>query len=147
MYIYIASDHAGINLKEGLVKYLKEQKYNVNDLGPQSTNAVDYPDYALKVAQSVVKQNNAIGILICGTGFGMAIAANKVKGIRATSIIRSDMAPLARQHNNANIITLSARFNNLEENIKIVDTFLKAQFEGGRHQDRLNKITKIEDEC
>jgi ribose 5-phosphate isomerase B len=142
MKIYIGSDHAGVELKEKIIKHFSKQ-YQFQDEGPFTNDSVDYPDFAFKVANQVIK-NNALGILICGTGFGMSIAANKVKGIRAVSIIRSDMASLAKEHNNANIITLSARFVSFEENVRIINNFLNAKFGGERHQKRLDKITACE---
>jgi ribose 5-phosphate isomerase B len=142
MNIYIASDHSGIKMKSDIIQHFAN-KFNIVDLGPFTNDSVDYPDYAYKTAQEVIK-NKSIGILICGTGFGMVIASNKVKGIRATNIVRSDMASLAKQHNNANIITLSARFVSLEENIKIIDNFINATFDGERHQKRIDKITNYE---
>lgn len=142
MKIYIGSDHAGVELKRQIIEHFKNQ-YEFIDEGPFTNDSVDYPDFAFKVATQVVK-NNAIGILICGTGFGMCIAANKVKGIRAVDIVREDMANLAKEHNNANIITISARFVDFEQNIKIIDNFLNAKFGGERHQKRLDKISQYE---
>jgi ribose 5-phosphate isomerase B len=142
MTIYIGSDHAGFEMKTNVINHF-QNKYKMVDEGPFNNESVDYPDYAFKVAKQVVN-NNAIGILICGTGFGMCIAANKVKGIRAAGIVRSDMASLAREHNNANIITLSARFVSLDENIKIIEAFLNSSFGGERHQRRLDKISNQE---
>jgi ribose 5-phosphate isomerase B len=141
--IYIASDHAGVELKQKILNYFVGSKYTFIDEGPNTTDSVDYPDFAFKVAKQVLI-NNAIGILICGTGFGMCIAANKVKNIRAVSIVRSDMAALAKEHNNANIITISARFVNFDENIRIINNFLNATFGGERHQKRLDKISQQE---
>lgn len=142
MKIYIGSDHAGIDLKSKIIDHFKNQ-YDFIDEGPFTSDSVDYPDFAFKVANKVI-ENNAIGILICGTGFGMCIAANKVKGIRATTIVRSDMASLAKEHNNANIITISARFVDIDENIRIINNFLTATFGGERHQKRLDKISQYE---
>lgn len=142
MKIYIASDHTGIELKKQIINYFSRQ-HELIDEGPNTSDSVDYPDFAYKVAKQVA-DNHAIGVLICGTGFGMCIAANKIKGIRAIDIVRSDMANLAKEHNNANIITLSARFVTHEENIKIVEKFLNANFVGERHQKRLDKISMIE---
>ena len=143
MNIFIGSDHAGIQLKQKILDYFANSKYHFIDQGPNSSESVDYPDFAFKVASQVI-QNNALGILICGTGFGMSIAANKVKGIRAVTIVRSDMASLAKEHNNANIITISARFVSFEKNIKIINNFLNASFGGDRHQKRLDKISHYE---
>ncbi|MDR3330389.1 MAG: ribose 5-phosphate isomerase B [Mycoplasmataceae bacterium] len=144
MKIYIGSDHAGYEMKTQIVNYLKSQSYDLLDMGTMSLDSVDYPDYAFKVGENVVRDSNSVGILICGTGFGMCIAVNKVKGVRATSVVRADMAPLARQHNNANVLCLSARFVSYNENVNIINTFLKTNFEGGRHQKRIDKITEYE---
>lgn len=146
--IYIASDHAGVELKKIVFDFIaKTKKINVVDLGPTTgENSVDYPDFAYKVGKSVQSTPNSFGILICGTGFGMAIAANKVNGIRAVPIVIAKMAPLAIEHNNINVLCLSARFVDESENLKIVELVLDAQFLGERHEDRVNKISKIEKE-
>ena len=150
--IYISSDHAGYQMKKQIIKKLNK-KYNFKDLGPNNGDVpVDYPIYALKVANAVNKIHNAFGILICGTGFGMCIAANKVKGIRAICIHNYKLASLAREHNNCNIVTLSARFNTLKNNIKIINNFISTKFDSNdpknkRHIKRLNLIKKIEEQC
>ena len=144
MAIAIGSDHAGFEQKEALVDYLLELGYDVNNCGPESDNRVDYPDYAETVAKQVSDGNATLGVLVCGTGIGMAIAANKIAGIRAANVITPEFAHLAREHNDANILTLSGRFVSLEENKAILDEFLNTPFGGGRHQDRLNKISKLE---
>lgn len=143
--IYIGSDHAGFETKQKIVEWLKNNNYTVNDLGTNSLDSVDYPDYAFKVCNEVIKNKHSLGVLICGTGFGMCIAANKVKGIRAVDVIKSDMASLAKQHNNANVLCLSGRFISIDENIKIVSNFLNTTFED-RHQKRLDKITNYENQ-
>ena len=145
--IYIASDHAGYEMKNQIINELAND-YEFIDLGTNSNESVDYPTYAFKLCENVL-QNNCLGILICGTGFGMAIAANKVKGIRAVDIIDPKMAALAKEHNNCNVITLSGRFNTLENNIKIIKQFISAKYDGNsdvgkRHQRRIDLISKYE---
>ena len=142
--IFIASDHAGYELKEQIVKYLATQNYCVDDLGCFDINSVDYPDYAIEVAKSV-KDNieTAKGILICGTGSGMAITANKVKDIRAVNCFTSEMATMAVEHNNANIICIGARIISPYNALDIIQTFLDSKFEGGRHQVRIDKIHNL----
>ncbi|MCR5845927.1 MAG: ribose 5-phosphate isomerase B [bacterium] len=144
MRIAIGCDHAGIEQKPAIVEYLSAKGYEVVDLGCYSAERVDYPDYAVKVSECVASGGADFGILICGTGIGMSIAANKVAGIRAANVTRADMAPLARQHNDANVLTLSARFVALEENEAIIDAFLAAEFEGGRHEGRVAKINALD---
>ncbi|GHU33031.1 putative ribose-5-phosphate isomerase B [Bacilli bacterium] len=141
--IFIGADHAGFEMKSQLVTYLQSLKIQVQDLGTNSLDSVDYPDYAFKVGEAVVANPNSLGILICGTGFGMCFAVNKVRGIRAVDVVRTDMAVLARQHNNANVLCLSARFVSLEENKEIIDAFLKGEYEA-RHQKRIDKVTNYE---
>lgn len=140
MNIAIGSDHAGFDYKTEIIKFLKEIGYNVQDFGPSSTDSVDYPDYAHPVASSVEKQENTLGILICGSANGVAITANKHQGIRAAIAWQNEIAALARQHNNANIICIPARFIDLELAKKITHTFLTTDFEGGRHGNRVDKI-------
>lgn len=143
--IYIASDHAGFEMKNKIIEKLASE-YEFVDLGTNSNESVDYPTYAFNLCKEVLK-TNSVGILVCGTGFGMAIAANKVKGIRATNIIDPKMASLAKEHNNCNVITLSGRFNTLENNIDIIHNFMNATFDGNsdvgkRHQRRIDLIDK-----
>ena len=137
--IYIGNDHAGYKMKMSIIKLLKN-KYNFIDLGSNNEESTDYPIYAKKVCNAVLKNKNNMGILICGTGFGMNIAANKFKGIRATNIINPLMASLAKEHNNCNVITLSARFNTINNNIKIINNFINTTFLGGKHLKRIKMI-------
>jgi len=146
MRIALGADHGGVQQKEALLAHLQDAGYEVSDFGTHGEDSVDYPDYALAVARAVADGQADLGILICGTGIGMAIAANKVKGIRAATVTDTGAALLARQHNNANVLALSGRFTPLATNFEIVDAFLGAQFEGGRHQRRLDKIAEAESE-
>ena len=136
----LASDHAGFPLKQFVKQYLEERHIPYQDYGTQSAESCDYPDFAHPVAENVLKDNGSFGILICGTGNGMAITANKHAGIRAALCWSPDIAALARQHNNANIIVLPARFISPETAIETLEAFFSAQFEGGRHQRRIDKI-------
>lgn len=139
MKVYIGSDHAGVDLKS----LIKERFANIcdfEDAGPFSHDSVDYPDFAHEVAKNVLNDNGSLGILICGTGNGMAITANKHAGIRAALCWAPEISALAKQHNNANIIVLPARFIEDEVAVKTVQSFLDATFEGGRHQRRIDKI-------
>ncbi len=144
MKISIGSDHAGFEQKQALVDYLVGEGYDVIDRGPASADRVDYPDYASAVAHDVSDGLADRGVLVCGTGIGMALAADKVVGCRAANIINVQFAELCRQHNDANIITLSGRFVDLEENKRIVDTFLTTKFEGGRHAMRVAKVMQLD---
>lgn len=138
--IAIGSDHAGFELKSELISYLKEQNIEAIDKGCFSIARADYPDAAHEVAESVLKKEAELGLLMCGSGNGINMSANKHKGIRAALCWNSEIAALARQHNDANILTLPARYMNVEEAKKCVDAFLSEKFEGGRHADRVNKI-------
>ncbi len=140
MKIAIGADHAGFSLKENLKKYLQAQGHEVKDFGPDSEASVDYPDYAHPVANSVEKKEVELGILMCGSGNGINMTANKHAGIRAALCWNSEIAKLSRQHNNANILTLPARFIEEAEAKKCVDVFLSTPFEGGRHEGRVKKI-------
>lgn len=140
MNIAIASDHAGFKLKNDLLVHLIELGFEIQDFGPDSADSVDYPDYAHPVANSVVSGENTLGILICGSGNGVCITANKHKGIRAALAWEEELATLARQHNNANVICIPARFVSKAKAFKIADAFLNASFEGGRHENRVSKI-------
>ncbi|WP_251231248.1 ribose 5-phosphate isomerase B [Adlercreutzia aquisgranensis] len=144
MVISIASDHAGFEQKQQLAAYLRQAGHTVCDQGPADDTRVDYPDFAEVVARDVAMGAAEFGVLVCGTGIGMAMAADKVDGVRAANIVRPDFAALCRQHNNANVITLSGRFVTLEENERILDAFLGASFEGGRHSDRVRKIMELQ---
>lgn len=145
MRISIASDHAGFEQKEKLKQHLLDEGYGVIDRGPDSDDRVDYPDFAELVAQDVIKAEADFGVLVCGTGIGMAIAANKIHGIRAVNAINVEFAKLAREHNDANILTLSGRFVDIEDNKAILDAFLREPFGGGRHTGRVEKIMALED--
>ena len=137
--IFISSDHAGYNLKSYIIKkFNKKQK--IVDLGPRSNNSVDYPDYAHKLSQKVSTNKGSFGILICGSGMGMSITANKNKKIRAALCYNVKNTKLSRLHNNANIITLGARLINKKKAINLVKVFLSTKFEGGRHLRRVKKI-------
>ena len=140
MKIGIASDHAGYDYKEKIKKYLKEKGKKVFDYGCNSLESVDYPDYAHKLAKSIEKKENDIGIQFCGTGNGINMSANKHQGIRAALCWNTHIAEQSRLHNNANILTMPARHLSWQEVQEIVDTFLFTDFEGGRHERRVNKI-------
>ena len=137
--ICIASDHAGYNLKKFVVSNLSKRK-KILDLGPDSKDSVDYPDYAKKLSKKVASNKGSFGILICGSGMGMAITANKTKNIRAALCYSINNTKLSRLHNNANIITLGARLINKNKAFNLIRVFLKTKFEGGRHLRRLRKI-------
>lgn len=145
MRIAIGSDHAGYEQKERLRDRLVSQGHDVLDLGTDSPDtSVDYPDYAIAVGRSVASGDSEMGVLVCGTGLGMAIAANKVDGVRAVNVTDPEFARLAREHNNANIVAVSGRFIPVEVNEQIVDAFLATAFGGGRHEGRVDKITRAE---
>lgn len=137
----IGCDHAGFELKEIMLQYLKDSGYEFKDFGTYSTDSVDYPDFVHPVAHAVESQSCDLGILICGSGNGVCMAANKHAQIRAALCWTAELASLARQHNNANILCIPARFVNTETAKEMVNTFLTTAFEGGRHQNRVNKIT------
>ena len=138
--IFISSDHAGFNLKEIIKKFLLKKKLKFYDLGPYNNNKVDYPDFAHKVAKKVKIKNNHVGILVCGSGMGMNMAANRHKNIRAAQCFNLKSAKLARLHNDANIITLGSRLLTKKNALNCVGIFLNTKFEGGRHRKRLKKI-------
>ena len=139
MRISIGCDHGGFNLKEQVVEYLK-QKYEVVDYGCFDLNSCDYPVYAKKVASDVSTKASDFGVLICTTGIGMSICANKFKDVRAALVTNEESAHLTRMHNNSNVICMGAKFTPYEEAIKYLDAFLNEQFEGGRHQRRVDQI-------
>lgn len=147
MKLAIASDHAGFEQKEQLAAYLKELGHEVLNLGPENDDRVDYPDFACKVARAVAGGSAEYGVLVCGTGIGMAIAANKIPSIRASVITSPEFAALSREHNDLNVITLSGRFVELELNKKILDSFLSTSFGGGRHAERVEKIKQLDQEA
>lgn len=138
MRIAIASDHGGFELKEALKKYY--EKLALIDLGTYSTDSVDYPDIAHEMVKVIRARTADLGILICGTGVGISIAANRYKGIRAALIYSEDVARLAKQHNNANILVFGGRTMSVDEVTKYIDAFLSSTYEGGRHQKRLDKL-------
>ena len=138
--ICIASDHAGFNLKEDIKDYLIDRDISIIDLGPEKLESVDYPDYAKKVANRIRTKKSDVGILVCGSGTGMAISANKTKGVRAAVCYNKSSTSLSRQHNNANIIAIGSRLTKKRDAMKFLNTFLNTKFEGGRHQRRVKKI-------
>ena len=138
--IFISSDHAGFNLKEQIKKYLNLKKINFTDLGPKSNKRVDYPDYAHKLAKMVKTDKKNVGILVCGSGTGMCITANKHKNIRAAQCFSLKSTKLSRLHNDANVITLGSRLLNKKKACSFINIFLKTKFEGGRHLRRIRRI-------
>ena len=138
--IFISSDHAGFRLKEAIKVYLKNKKMDFHDLGPDNDNKVDYPDYAHKVARKVKLNKKNVGILVCGSGTGMNIAANKHKNIRAAQCFDLKSTKLSRLHNDANIITLGSRLISKKNALKFISVFLNTKFDGGRHLKRIKKI-------
>ncbi len=144
MKVAIGSDHAGFELKEKIKKHLSNKGIKVTDLGTDSPDSVDYPDFAFEVANKVSTEDYPFGVLICGSGAGMAMAANKVKGIRAAVGYDIESAKLARNHNDANILTIGARLTDEDTAIETVDAFFESDFDGGRHQRRINKMSDFE---
>ena len=144
MKIAIGADHAGFALKEGLRDALHAKGLEIVDFGTHSNQSTDYPDYASAVAGAVSKGEADRGILVCSTGVGMSMAANKVDGVRAALAFNADEVALTRRHNDANVLTLGARYNSLEQASDLVDVFLNTPFEGGRHQRRVDKIADLE---
>jgi ribose 5-phosphate isomerase B len=141
MLIPIGADHAGFELKEKIKDYLQAKGFEVKDFGCFSTESIDYPDYGHPVAEMVEKTKGMKGIVICGSGNGINMTANKHKGIRSALCWKNEIAALARLHNDANMIALPARFITADEAFEMVETFLTTPFEGGRHQHRIDKIT------
>ena len=146
MRIALGADHAGYLLKDQIKQHLEQQGISVRDEGTSSAESVDYPDYALAVAHDVSEKRVDLGILVCGSGIGMAITANKVDGIRAANVSTEYEAQMSREHNNANVLTLGARIIGADEAFRIVDKWLATQFAGGRHERRVEKIMAIEKE-
>jgi len=136
--IFIASDHAGFDLKKQILNSLKA---NLIDLGADSDNSVDYPDYAKILVSKINSTKNSKGILICGSGIGMSIAANRDKKIRAGLAFEPEIAKLMREHNDANVLVLPGRFMDIQDILKCIENFLTTNFEGGRHQNRINKLS------
>ena len=144
--IAIGADHAGFALKEKIKAYLEQQGYELDDRGTSSTESVDYPDFARSVGEEVAEKQAHFGVLVCGSGIGMAIAANKVRGIRAANVTSENEAQLAREHNNANVLALGARMLENAKALAITDKFLNTDFAGARHQGRVEKISRMERE-
>jgi ribose 5-phosphate isomerase B len=138
--IPIGADHAGFELKSKVIDFLTEKGYELKDFGCYSEESIDYPDYAHPVAEMVEQNTNMLGIVICGSGNGINMTANKHQGVRSALCWKKEIAQLAREHNNANIIALPARFISTEEALEMVDVFFSTEFEGGRHERRVNKI-------
>ncbi len=144
MKIALGADHAGYELKYKIGRHLRQKGVEVQDEGTYSGESVDYPDYARPVARDVSQGRADLGILVCGSGIGMAMTANKVAGIRAANVCSEYQAQLSREHNNANVLTLGARILKDDEALRIVDTWLATTFAGGRHERRLEKIRAVE---
>ena len=143
MKFYIGTDHAGVDLKDWTVEYLREKGHEVEDLGPYTTDRVDYPDYANKVCEAVLADEGSQGILICGSGIGMSMAANRHKGIRAALCHDAYTATVARGHNDANVLCYGERIVGKGVAASIIDAWLAGSFEGGRHEQRVAKIEAI----
>ncbi|MBN2001612.1 ribose 5-phosphate isomerase B [candidate division KSB1 bacterium] len=143
MTIAIGSDHAGFKLKTDLIEYFQQHSIKYLDCGTFDTNRVDYPDFALKVAEAVTDHRCEKGVMICGTGIGISITANKIAGIRAALCCSEYMAEMARKHNDANLLAMGGRTTSPELALKILETFLHTDFEGGRHQIRVDKIHSL----
>lgn len=144
LIISIGADHKGFDHKSAIIKHLESLGIKVIDCGPNSCDSVDYPDYAKKVCKDVQSGVSTFGILICYTGIGMSIVANKHRGIRGALVNKVENAKLTRNHNNANVLCLGAKDTEIPLAIDIVDTFIKEEFEGGRHIQRVNKIEEVE---
>jgi ribose 5-phosphate isomerase B len=146
MKIAIGADHAGFGLKDRIRQHLEQRGFEVMDEGTQSADSVDYPDYARLVAHDVSQNRADLGILVCGSGIGMAMAANKVAGIRAANVSSEYQAQMSREHNNANVLALGGRILEEEVALRIVDRWLATPFAGGRHERRVEKMAAIERE-
>ncbi len=144
MRIAIGSDHGGFELKEQVKAHMAGGGHDVVDVGTNGLASVDYPDFASHVGDAVARAEVDFGVLVCGSGLGMEIAANKVAGVRAVQVMDVEMAKMSRLHNDANVVTLAGRYLEPEQARRIVDTFLSTSFEGGRHQRRIDKITELE---
>ncbi len=143
MKIALGCDHAAFEYKEIIAQFLRDKGYEVNDFGTDSTDSCDYPVYAKAAAEAVASGDCDYGIIMCGTGIGMSITANKVKGIRSANCVSEEMARLSREHNNANVLNFGARLISIETAKKITETFLNTEFAGGRHERRVNMIHEI----
>jgi ribose 5-phosphate isomerase B len=146
MKIALGADHAGYELKEKIKQRLQQQGYQVDDKGTVSNESVDYPDFAKQVGEEVAAKQADLGVLVCGSGIGMAIAANKVPGVRAANVTTEYEAQMSREHNNANVLAVGSRILDDQKAFTIVDKFLHTQFAGGRHERRVEKISAIERE-
>jgi ribose 5-phosphate isomerase B len=146
MKIALGADHAGYELKNRIKQHLQQKGIETHDEGTNSSDSVDYPDFARLVGQVVSRRRVDLGILVCGSGIGMAIAANKVEGIRAANVSSEYEAQMSREHNDANVLALGARTLNADQALAIVDKWLSTQFAGGRHERRVEKIARIERE-
>lgn len=144
MRIAVGCDHGGFEHKNAIAEHLKERGFEVTDYGILELKSVDYPDIAVKLCNSIVKGENELGILVCGTGIGMSIAANKVKGIRAAACSEHFSAKYTRLHNNSNVLCLGGRVIGVGTAIELADLFVDTEFEGGRHQTRIDKVMAIE---
>ena len=142
MNILISNDHAGVELKKEVISFLEEKGYVVENMGENTGKSVDYPDVIHPLAKAISKSNKKKGIIMCGTGNGVSMVANKYEGVRTALCWNKEIASLSRQHNDANVLSLPARFLSSEEAIGIIKTFLETDFEGGRHERRVNKINK-----
>jgi ribose 5-phosphate isomerase B len=140
MKLSLGSDHAGFRYKQELKQYLETEGHTVRDVGTHALDSVDYPDFAAQVARDVASNEADFGVLVCGSGIGVSITANKISGVRAANCVTVEMAQLARQHNNANVVTVGERLVPLDTAKAIVKTFLETAFEGGRHEGRVQKI-------
>ncbi|MCH5585191.1 ribose 5-phosphate isomerase B [Shimazuella sp. AN120528] len=145
MKIALGSDHGGIHLKKEIISYLESKEIAFEDCGAYVEESVDYPDYAAPVGNKVVNKEVDLGILVCGTGIGMSIAANKIRGIRAAVVSDEFSAKMSREHNNANILCLGERVVGRDLALSIIDAWLKASFQGSRHERRIKKIAKLEE--
>ena len=142
--IAVGSDHGGLELKQAICDMLQARGVQCDDYGTNSIDSVDYPDYGAKVSEAVSLHNVELGVLICGTGIGMSLVANKYPGIRAALVHNEFTAQMAKEHNNANILVLGGRILSISEGVRLVEIWLDTQFEGGRHQGRLDKIAAAE---
>ncbi len=145
MAVVIGSDHGGFELKQVLKEHLISKGFEVLDVGCYDTNSVDYPDIAEKAAKELLSGNNEFGILVCGTGIGISIAANKIKGIRCALVANEYCAEMTKRHNDANMLSFGGRVIGLDLAKNILDAYLNAEFEGGRHQNRVDKISALEE--
>ena len=143
MKVALGSDHAGYLLKDSIKEYFNKQQIEYKDLGTFKLDSCDYPEYSYKVSMAVASGEADLGVLVCGTGIGMCITANKIKGIRAAQAHDPEMAQMSRLHNDANVLCLGGRLLSEEQGIEIVEAWLNTSFEGGRHQNRINLITQL----